>query len=269
MSSQNVDNNSTIKCPKCGEFFEPSEAFRHQLEGQIKVEFNEKFKSEVKLAQEKAVSEHNAKISIEMEDLKKQIDERNSKLKLMKDEELKLREEKRKIEEAKNDLELEVQRKLDEERKSIEEKAFKKAEEEHKYKDLEKEKMIQDLNKSLEEARRKAQQGSQQLQGEVLELDFEQTLKEKFRNDEIKPVEKGVKGADVKQTVINKGGIECGVILWENKRTKAWSEGWVEKLKADLRNEMISNEKCSCKFSSSLSKPCNEANRFSAARAAS
>ncbi len=234
MSAQ--DNNK-IKCPKCGEYFEPSEAFRHQLEDQIKIEFDEKLKSAVKTAEEKAISEHKAKASVEMEDLKKQLEERDTKLKSMKDEELKLREEKRKVEEAKADLELEVQRKLDEERKAIEEKAFKKAEEEHKYKDLEKDKVINDLNKALDEAKRKAQQGSQQLQGEVLELDFEQTLRDTFRNDDIRPVEKGVKGADVKQTVVNKGGLECGIILWENKRTKSWSEGWIEKLKADLRNE--------------------------------
>ncbi|MFC1710413.1 DUF2130 domain-containing protein, partial [Patescibacteria group bacterium] len=80
-------------------------------------------------------------------------------------------------------------------------------------------------------------QGSQQLQGEVLELDFEQLLKNNFKNDKIEPVEKGVKGADVRQTVKSPRGISCGVILWETKRTKAWSDSWIDKLKDDLRAE--------------------------------
>ncbi len=237
MEITNSSGNNKLKCPKCGEYFEPNEAFKHQVEDKIKAEYQTALKLQIEQAEQKLKSEFNQKSSLEMDDLKKQLEEKDTKLQGMKQEELKLREEKRKIEEAKKDLELEVQRKLDQERQHIEELAYRKAQEDHKYKDLEKDKVIQDLNKAVEEMRRRAQQGSQQLQGEVLELDFEQLLRDNFRNDEIKPVEKGVKGADVKQCVINKGGMDCGVILWEAKRTKAWSEGWVEKLKTDLRNE--------------------------------
>jgi hypothetical protein len=90
---------------------------------------------------------------------------------------------------------------------------------------------------SLEEAKRKAQQGSQQTQGEVLELDLEETLRQEFPNDEIEPVGKGVKGADIRQIVKSPKGFVCGVILWESKRTKAWTDEWLTKLKDDLRAE--------------------------------
>jgi hypothetical protein len=109
--------------------------------------------------------------------------------------------------------------------------------EEHRLKDLEKDKIISDLRNALDNARRKASQGSQQLQGEILELDIETTLKESFPTDEIEPVGKGVRGADIRQIVKSPKGFVCGVILWETKRTKAWSDAWVNKLKGDLRAE--------------------------------
>jgi len=130
-------------------------------------------------------------------------------------------------------LELEVEKKLDKERESIKQSALKKYQDEHHLKDLEKEKMISDLRKSLEDAKRKAEQGSMQTQGEVLELDLEDTLRNIFRYDEIEPVPKGVAGADVIQTVKDKLLQPCGKILWESKSTKSWSKGWIQKLKDD------------------------------------
>jgi hypothetical protein len=70
-----------------------------------------------------------------------------------------------------------------------------------------------------------------------MELDFEKTLQDEFRDDTIEPVAKGVKGGDVRQTVKSTRGTVCGVILWEIKRTKNWTEGWIAKLKTDLRAE--------------------------------
>ena len=96
-------------------------------------------------------------------------------------------------------------------------------------------KTIADLQKSLDEALRKAAQGSQQLQGEIIELDLEDALSAEFKDDLIAPVEKGIRGADIKHSVRSPMGNECGVILWEIKRTKVWTEGWVQKLKDDLR----------------------------------
>ncbi|MDO8515300.1 MAG: DUF2130 domain-containing protein, partial [bacterium] len=99
---------------------------------------------------------------------------------------------------------------------------------------LEKDKVINDLLKQVEEAKRTAQQGSQQTQGEVLELELEQLLKQEFPNDIIKEVPKGIRGADIIQEVYDKAGRFCGIILWESKNAK-WSQTWVQKLKDDQR----------------------------------
>ncbi len=91
--------------------------------------------------------------------------------------------------------------------------------------------------RQLEEAKIRAEQGSQQMQGEVQELDLEEALREAFPQDVIEPVEKGVRGADLRQRVQSSSGRLAGVILWESKRTKNWSDGWLTKLKDDLRAE--------------------------------
>jgi hypothetical protein len=91
------------------------------------------------------------------------------------------------------------------------------------------------MKKEVENAKRKGEQGSQQLQGEVLELDLEDILNRGFPGDLIKPVPKGQSGADVQQFVNTPLSKECGSILWELKRTKTWSDSWITKLKADQR----------------------------------
>jgi hypothetical protein len=128
---------------------------------------------------------------------------------------------------------LEVVRKMDAEREKVKQDALEKFGEEHRLKDAEKDKVIQDLKAALEDAKRKAEQGSMQTQGEVLELDLENVLKTAFPFDEIEPVPKGIKGADVVQRVFDSNHRLCGVILWEAKRTKNWSDGWIQKLRDD------------------------------------
>ncbi|NMB70380.1 DUF2130 domain-containing protein, partial [candidate division WWE3 bacterium] len=98
-----------------------------------------------------------------------------------------------------------------------------------------KDKQLEDLRKQLGEAQRKAEQGSQQTQGEVQETFLEDMLRVEFPYDEVKEVPKGVEGADVIQIVKTNSGVKCGTIVWESKNTKAWSQGWVAKLKADQR----------------------------------
>ena len=94
---------------------------------------------------------------------------------------------------------------------------------------------MEDMRKTIDDLKRKAEQGSMQTQGEVLELDLEASLKARFPYDNIEPVSKGMRGADVIQKVLNPAGQDCGSIVWETKRTKAWSDGWIEKLKSDQR----------------------------------
>jgi hypothetical protein len=101
-------------------------------------------------------------------------------------------------------------------------------------KDREKEMQLADARRQVEELRAKIQQGSQQAQGEVLELELEELLRETFRDDEIVEVKKGQRGADVLQKVIDGKGRACGSILWESKNAQ-WQEGWLAKLRADQR----------------------------------
>jgi len=121
------------------------------------------------------------------------------------------------------------------ERRKIEEQAVRGIEEQYRLKDAEKDKKLQDALAVNEELRRKLQQGSQQTQGEVLELELEGLLHATFPFDHIEPVPKGMNGADLVHRVHNNKGHCCGTIVWESKRTKAWSDGWIQKLKDDLR----------------------------------
>ncbi len=170
-----------------------------------------------------------------MKDLRAELSDKAGALRKAQEQELELRKEKRLLEEAKEALKLEVQRTLDEERGKLKEQLRAASDEENRLKIAEKEKVIHDLMAKLDEAQRKAAQGSQQTQGEVLELDFEQQLRQTFPIDQINEISKGVRGADVLQEVRSNVGRPCGLILYELKRTQNWSDGWVAKLKEDMR----------------------------------
>ncbi len=139
------------------------------------------------------------------------------------------------FEDEKRDFELKKARAMEKEREAIRAKAEAAFMEEHRLKDLEKEKKMQDMQKIIEDLKRKSEQGSMQTQGEVMELDLEATLKSRFPFDEILPVPKGIRGADIIQRVHTNTGHYCGAIIWELKRTKVWSKDWLQKLKDDQR----------------------------------
>ncbi|MBW4062152.1 DUF2130 domain-containing protein [Candidatus Saccharibacteria bacterium] len=138
---------------------------------------------------------------------------------------------------AKENAQLEAQKKLAEDESQIRETATREADERHRLDEAAKDKRIADMQRALDEAQRKGAQGSQQLQGEIMELDFEGALATAFRDDLVEPIAKGVRGGDIRQTVRSGQGTVCGVMLWEIKRTKNWTEGWIGKLKEDLRSE--------------------------------
>ncbi len=140
------------------------------------------------------------------------------------------REEKK----ARENAEIEAQKRLAAEEGKIREDAARGADEKYRLKLAEQEKQLSDTKKALEDAQRKAAQGSQQNQGEVLELDLENRLREEFPFDDIIEVKKGARGADVKQVVRNQVGVTCGILLWETKNGK-WQPAWVAKFKADIR----------------------------------
>jgi hypothetical protein len=150
--------------------------------------------------------------------------------------ELALLKEKTALEEKRKDMELDYQHKLTEERQQLEKQLIAKYASEADLKLKERDKQIEDLRKSLSEAKRKSEQGSMETQGEALELDLEANLSSHFPHDGIAPVPKGIRGADIIQTVHNEVMVDCGSLIWETKNTKAWNNAWIDKLKDDQRS---------------------------------
>jgi hypothetical protein len=143
--------------------------------------------------------------------------------------------QKRELDDAKRELELTVEKRVQNGLLATREQAKKEAEEGLKLKVMEKEQTIASMQTQIEELKRRAEQGSQQLQGEVQELELEAVLRTKFPRDTIEPVAKGEFGGDALQRVMGPLGQVCGTILWESKRTKNWSDGWLVKLRDDQR----------------------------------
>jgi hypothetical protein len=143
--------------------------------------------------------------------------------------------QKRELDDAKRELELTVETRVQEGLTAIREQAKKEAEEGLKLKVMEKEQTIASMQIQIEELMRRAEQGSQQLQGEVQELELEALLRTRFPRDTIEPVPKGEYGDDALQRVFGPLGQLCGTVLWESKRTKNWSDGWLVKLRDDQR----------------------------------
>jgi hypothetical protein len=141
----------------------------------------------------------------------------------------------RELDDAKREMDLTIEKKVQASLATVREKAKQDAEEGLKLRVLEKEEQIASMQRQIEDLRRKAEQGSQQLQGEVQELELEATLRARFPHDIIEPVPKGEFGGDVLQRVVSPGNQACGTILWESKRTKNWADGWLTKLREDQR----------------------------------
>lgn len=169
-----------------------------------------------------------------LKQLREELNSKSLALKAAREQELALLKQKRELEEAKENLQLEVQRKLDEERAKLKEQLQSKIDEENRLKFAERDKIIADLKENLKDAQRKAEQGSQQAQGEILELDFLAQLIATFPVDRIAEIAKGVRGGDVLHEVVSHTGRSCGFVLYENKRTKNWSDAWITKLKGDM-----------------------------------
>lgn len=228
-----------INCPKCGSKIEISEAISSQLEQRLRGELAEEYKSQ--FLKEKQELEHRARqaaedsLGVEMVDLKIQLEDRSKKLEAARSEELALRKRQRELEEKQASMQLEIARTLDAERAKIRQEAINVVVDENRLKDAEKEKQLADLKKQIEDLKRRVEQGSQQAQGEILELELEAVLQREFPFDKIEPVAKGTRGGDVLQRVHTQTGRLCGTVLWETKRTKIWSDGWIQKLKDDQR----------------------------------
>lgn len=174
-------------------------------------------------------------VGVELKSLRELSSQQQSKLAESQKIELELRKERQSLLDRQRELDLEVARKVDAERSAIREKAQLELQESHRLKLLESERTMQAMRRQIDDLKRKSEQGSQQVQGEVLEIELEQLLRKSFPDDDIAPVLKGVHGGDVVQNVRLPGGQPCGAVLWEAKRTKNWNEGWLEKLRDDQR----------------------------------
>ena len=227
----------TISCPKCNHVIQLDEALSTDIKNQLETQFSQDFKKKLdaekikmwEIAQKKATE----KINTELKDLQETTKEKDKQIQEMREHELEIRKEKRQLDEEKKNLKLEVERKLDQEREKISQQAKKEASEETHLKMAEKDKQMEQLRKSLEDAKRKSEQGSMQIQGDVQEDDLKIILSNAYPSDSVEDVPAGVRGADLVQTVKTPFGQKAGVILWESKNTKAWSDSWIKKLKGD------------------------------------
>ncbi|EKE22213.1 MAG: hypothetical protein ACD_7C00020G0021 [uncultured bacterium] len=172
-------------------------------------------------------------VALKLKDLENQNKEQGEKLEKAEQKELELRKKMRDVEVQKKNLDLELQRKMDEEREKITEEVKKEADESHRMKLLEKEKQMEQMRKTIEDLKRKSEQGSMQIQGDVQENELMQMIKNNFPIDIIEDVPTGIRGGDLIQTVNSQFGIKCGKVLWESKNTKNWSNDWLKKAKED------------------------------------
>lgn len=259
-----------IKCPNCGHEFEPNEAIRDQVEKELRSkvsEWQKKKTEEFEKQLSKKEAEHALQLQSEKNKLQQQLEEslrrsitadfqnqiqllqqnnkdNEEKIKQVRQKELEFLQKEQALKNKEAEIEITVQKtlqeqreKLSEEIRKIEEQKVAAKETEFQLRQRELEKQLEDQKKLVEEMKRKADQGSMQLQGEVQELALEELLRNSFPFDVISEVGKGVRGADCIQTVRNQFGQECGKIIFESKRTKDFANDWIEKLKADMRSQ--------------------------------
>ncbi len=275
---------NNIKCPNCGHEFDVENViaadiehkYQQQYQNKLKLsldkvegdkkklleeqqQFEEKKKKENEIFAQK-LQQEKLKMETEIqEQLRKSIAaDFENKLKLLEDNnndnEVKLKEARRKeleflqkeqvLKNKEAELEITLQKKLQQERQSLSEQIRTQEQEKNQLKETEHQLKLKELQLQLEEQKklademkRRADQGSMQRQGEVQELLLEEILREIFPFDVLEEVGKGVEGADCIQTVRNNSGKECGKIIYESKRTKTWQGNWLDKLKADKRNK--------------------------------
>jgi len=205
-----------------------------QVATQLQAERDHLIAKEAGKAKLASAAELEAKVR-EVTDLQEVLEARDKKLAEAQKAQAALIKTQRELEDARRELELTIEKRVQDSLTEVHEKAKRETEEGLKLKVLEKDQTIASMQRAIEELKRKAEQGSQQLQGEVQELELESVLRVKFPFDSIEPVPKGEFGGDVLQRVVSANGQAGGAILWECKRTRNWSDGWLAKLREDQR----------------------------------
>lgn len=205
-----------------------------QVAEQLKAERQRVIEEESKKAKQASAAELESKTR-ELAELQEVLTSREEKLAEAQNAQAELIKKQRELDDAKRELELTVAKRVQDGLSEVRTQAKREAEEGLKLKVAEKDQTIASMQQKIEELKQKAEQGSQQLQGEVLELELENLLRAKFPFDTIEPVPKGEFGGDTLQRVVSQSGVMSGTILWESKRTKNWSNGWLVKLREDQR----------------------------------
>ncbi len=266
-----MSNNSTVRCPNCRHEFPIGNALAQEIETEIRARYVEHLQKErgkldaergllakeaeqlklqaenqeriladkLRLAriklEEEAAKKASEELRATMEGLSKELEEKRVKLRESQERELSLLKKENQVREREENLKLELEKQLLERQKEIEDRAKKLEGERSELKIRELEKKLADQVELAETMRRKAEQGSMQLQGEVLELALEELLRGTFPFDTVEEVAKGTRGADCVQLVRDNRGQLCGKIIYESKRTKVFTAEWIEKLKNDMR----------------------------------
>jgi len=243
-----LSTDEVITCPNCSNHFPIEQGITAQTIEKYKDEYQmflqesskelenrllEENEKRVKKLKEDTESKLRKEFDEERKSLKEDLGEKESKIKEFRKNELKLLKEQKKLEDDRQNFELEKARELREARKEIEKKVALAEAEKFEFKEAEYKKKLEDAQKANADLTRKLAQGSQQLQGEILEQALERILRESFIYDDIQEISKGVRGADVLQCVCTKSGQICGTIIWEAKRTQQWSDKWIQKVKDD------------------------------------
>jgi hypothetical protein len=248
----------SITCPKCQVEIPLTEAISHQVEERLRADHEEEkanlLKEQAELLAAKdaereaavkqtreeltaaADAKANDKVASQLSDLSARLEEQEALRREAQDSELELRKDKRRLETEREALELQVQRQLDEERSAIVASTTERVDEGWQLKLREKDLTLEQMRKRIDDLQAAADQKRSGLQGEVLERELEDVLRDGFPGDTIEPVKSGKRGADVVQHVrTGRGG--CGKLLWESKNHKHWSDGWIDKLRTDQQAE--------------------------------
>src|SRR5438876_2663994 len=220
-----------IACPKCSHRFALSDGLSRQAIERHAGEFERGLAERGKKLEAHIAAEAKAQFEPREKALNEALGAKEAALSRLRSDELALRRQLRELEDAKKNQDLDYQRKLDAERKKIEDHARSAAGEDLGRREAQWKAQLDSALRKAADLERRLEQGSQQLQGEAFELSLEALLKGAFPLDEILPVAKGVNGADLVQRVRSPSGLVCGTILWEAKQTKAWQPAWLRKLK--------------------------------------
>ncbi|MEY2502911.1 MAG: hypothetical protein QOI07_3245 [Verrucomicrobiota bacterium] len=225
--------NPAVICPKCSYRFALDDAIIRQLESELRQTITAEFETDRRRALEQLKKEAAGEAARALTELQITADLQAKQLKDARENELALLHAKAELQGEIQNAVLKARRELENDREHIRRAAQQQFLDEHRLRDADKDKRLDDLRRQIEELKQKAEQGSQQLQGSVQELDLKRMLCDRFPKDEISAIKTGTRGADLIQKVASDSGQYCGMILWESKRTRHWSNKWVDKLLAD------------------------------------